>query len=320
MARRSSTSTTTTSIRLRSGAAWPATAFPSSSTSTARKPTAWSSNAALQRRPGRRYGVGELRLRRSPGGDEHQHQPAVSAGPAAAAPAEALRLRARVVRARPGHRQRQRAHRRRAPRQQLPVAAHGSQRRRAHRDHHRHHGESGLHGRSALGVDVRVHERADRVRPRATTSATTEYESALGYPGLPRSFVAGARFRSGGPASQARASGRGLGTRHLPFGTGTVCDASSSRFTCGSASSPVCTSWCLGHGAALVFRIDLQRAAHPHLFTPRAAGPLADPVHDHGERQPRVSGSSSVGRRRADHRAADLPRLRHHAGRASRPC
>ena len=31
-------------------------------------------------------------------------------------------------------------------------------------------------------------------------------------------------------------------------------------------------------GAALVFRIDLQRAAHPHLFTPRAEGPLADPV------------------------------------------
>ncbi len=31
-------------------------------------------------------------------------------------------------------------------------------------------------------------------------------------------------------------------------------------------------------GAALVFRIDLQRAAHPHLFTPRAAGPLADPI------------------------------------------
>lgn len=31
-------------------------------------------------------------------------------------------------------------------------------------------------------------------------------------------------------------------------------------------------------GAALVFRIDLQRAMHPHLFTPRAAGPLADPV------------------------------------------
>lgn len=31
-------------------------------------------------------------------------------------------------------------------------------------------------------------------------------------------------------------------------------------------------------GAALVFRIDLQRAAHPRLFTPRAEGPLADPV------------------------------------------
>lgn len=31
-------------------------------------------------------------------------------------------------------------------------------------------------------------------------------------------------------------------------------------------------------GAALVFRIDLQRALHPHLFTPRTTGPLADPV------------------------------------------
>ena len=31
-------------------------------------------------------------------------------------------------------------------------------------------------------------------------------------------------------------------------------------------------------GAALVFRIDLQRALDPQLFTPGAAGPLADPV------------------------------------------
>jgi uncharacterized iron-regulated membrane protein len=31
-------------------------------------------------------------------------------------------------------------------------------------------------------------------------------------------------------------------------------------------------------GAALVFRIDLQRAMHPKLFTPRASGPVADPV------------------------------------------
>ena len=29
-------------------------------------------------------------------------------------------------------------------------------------------------------------------------------------------------------------------------------------------------------GAALVFRIDLQWALDPHLFTPRVAGPLAD--------------------------------------------
>ncbi|MGE0863976.1 MAG: PepSY-associated TM helix domain-containing protein [Vicinamibacterales bacterium] len=31
-------------------------------------------------------------------------------------------------------------------------------------------------------------------------------------------------------------------------------------------------------GAALVFRIDMQRALHPSLFTPTASGPLADPV------------------------------------------
>jgi uncharacterized iron-regulated membrane protein len=31
-------------------------------------------------------------------------------------------------------------------------------------------------------------------------------------------------------------------------------------------------------GAALVFRIDMQRIRHPHLFTPTAPGPLADPV------------------------------------------
>ncbi len=35
----------------------------------------------------------------------------------------------------------------------------------------------------------------------------------------------------------------------------------------------VCTS-----GAALVFRIDMQRALYPDLFTPSAAGPVADPV------------------------------------------
>ena len=31
-------------------------------------------------------------------------------------------------------------------------------------------------------------------------------------------------------------------------------------------------------GAALVFRIDMQRAMHPALFTPRTSGPMADPV------------------------------------------
>ena len=31
-------------------------------------------------------------------------------------------------------------------------------------------------------------------------------------------------------------------------------------------------------GAALVFRIDMQRALHPQLFTPSADGPLAEPA------------------------------------------
>lgn len=33
-----------------------------------------------------------------------------------------------------------------------------------------------------------------------------------------------------------------------------------------------------GTGAALVFRIDIQRALHPALFTPHTSGPVADPV------------------------------------------
>ena len=37
--------------------------------------------------------------------------------------------------------------------------------------------------------------------------------------------------------------------------------------------SVVCVS-----GAALVFRIDLQRAIYPELFTPSGPGPIADPV------------------------------------------
>ena len=45
----------------------------------------------------------------------------------------------------------------------------------------------------------------------------------------------------------------------------------------GAASGLYIAVVCLS-GAALVFRIDLQRARHPHLFEPRAPGPLADPV------------------------------------------
>ena len=45
-------------------------------------------------------------------------------------------------------------------------------------------------------------------------------------------------------------------------------------------------------GALLVFRIDLQRAVHAHLFTPTAEGPLVDPV----EVMERVQASYADGR------------------------
>ena len=59
------------------------------------------------------------------------------------------------------------------------------------------------------------------------------------------------------------------------------CSSGARSFRCisGSAWSPglyifvVCAT-----GAALVFRIDMQRALHPDLFTPSAEGPPADPV------------------------------------------
>ncbi len=64
-------------------------------------------------------------------------------------------------------------------------------------------------------------------------------------------------------------------------------------------------------GAALVFRIDLQRARNPHLFTPRASGLLADPVRVMERVSRRVSRSSAFRGRGADVAPADLPGLRH---------
>lgn len=48
-------------------------------------------------------------------------------------------------------------------------------------------------------------------------------------------------------------------------------------------------------GALLVFRIDIQRAMHPDLFTPRTSGPLADPVAVMESVQKAYSGSRVSG-------------------------
>jgi hypothetical protein len=47
---------------------------------------------------------------------------------------------------------------------------------------------------AALGLDFRVH-RALTVYVRGDNIGDTSYDSALGYPGLPRAVVGGARFR-----------------------------------------------------------------------------------------------------------------------------
>ena len=47
---------------------------------------------------------------------------------------------------------------------------------------------------AGLGVDVRVHD-ALTVFLRGDNVGDTTYDSALGYPGLPRAVVIGARFR-----------------------------------------------------------------------------------------------------------------------------
>ena len=47
---------------------------------------------------------------------------------------------------------------------------------------------------AGLGLDLRVHE-AFTVFVRGDNVGDTTYESALGYPGLPRSVVMGVRFR-----------------------------------------------------------------------------------------------------------------------------
>jgi hypothetical protein len=47
---------------------------------------------------------------------------------------------------------------------------------------------------AALGLDLHVHE-AFTVFLRGDNIGDTTYDSALGYPGLPRSVVMGVRFR-----------------------------------------------------------------------------------------------------------------------------
>ena len=118
------------------------------------------------------------------------------------------------------------------------------------------------------GADVAAHERLSMFL-RVNNLGDAEYENVLGYPALPRAFVAGARVRFGGPLTTdfdgtigARAMRRVLFQVHLWVG-----------LIAGVYVLVISVT-----GAALVFRIDLQRAMHPHLFTPRTAGALADPV------------------------------------------
>ena len=49
---------------------------------------------------------------------------------------------------------------------------------------------------TGLGLDVRAH-RMVTVFLRANNITDTEYESALGYPGMPRSVMVGTRFGFG---------------------------------------------------------------------------------------------------------------------------
>ena len=86
---------------------------------------------------------------------------------------------------------------RRAFRQQLSVAAHGAERRTADRDHHRHHRQSRVRGRWASALTFRAHD-ALTLFVRGDNLADEQYDSALGYPGLPRALVAGARWTLGG--------------------------------------------------------------------------------------------------------------------------
>ena len=86
--------------------------------------------------------------------------------------------------------------RRRAPRQQLPLAADRAQRTRACGVHDRHHRQPRLRRRrasastSAQMTRLTVFVRGDNV-------GDTVYENALGYPGLPRGVMAGVRFNVG---------------------------------------------------------------------------------------------------------------------------
>ena len=51
-------------------------------------------------------------------------------------------------------------------------------------------------GADAAGVDVRAHDRVTLFL-RGNNIGDAAYDSVLGYPGLPRAFVAGARVRFG---------------------------------------------------------------------------------------------------------------------------
>ena len=78
------------------------------------------------------------------------------------------------------------SHGRRSPRQQLPVAAYGAQRRRAHGVTTDITVNPG-YAVAGFAVDYDVDRPPATVFVRVNNVSDTEYDSALGYPGLPRS-------------------------------------------------------------------------------------------------------------------------------------
>ena len=172
---------------------------------------------ALQRGIGGVTAARQLRLRRSPRGDQHQHQPAVPAGPAAAAAAAARRHASRLVRARPPHAQRRRAHRRRSPRPQLPVAAHGSQRWRCPRAMTTDITVNPGYTVIGAGADVAAHERVSICSFASATSPTPSMRTCSATrPCRARS----SRARESAWEEPADRHGTFLGTSHEARGTG----------------------------------------------------------------------------------------------------